>query len=69
MEEGREYIIIETYNDKGEVEEKMIDIYEAAEIMNRLTEMCHELHLDLDDALGELEFWKTMYEGYATKLN
>lgn len=69
MEDGREYIVIEMYNDKGEVEEKLINIEEAADLINEISAMYEIALADLDDAECEVELWKNMYRGYYSNTN
>ena len=69
MADGKEYIVVEIYNDDGSVSEKMIGLQEAAEILNQLSNLYREAALDLDKALAEVEFWKDMYSGYFSTPN
>jgi hypothetical protein len=63
MEDGREYIVIEQVNEKGEVEERLINIEEAAELINEISGYLVATTADLNDAEAEVEFWKSVYGG------
>lgn len=69
MEGGKDYIILEVYNEDGSISEKMIGLEEAAEILNNLSSLYLNASIDLDEALSELQFWKDMYSGYFSTLN
>jgi hypothetical protein len=69
MEEGREYIMVVYVDSEGNSEQKLIDIYEAAEVINNLNELYADVCQELDEADKEAEFWRNMVNEKYSNLN